>query len=49
VQRLNLFISDAGLGDLDQIKRGLRVDDGEEADHVAGAILGFEGLQSGIF
>jgi hypothetical protein len=49
VQRLNLFISDAGLGDLDQIKRGLRVDNGEETDHVARGILGFKGLQSGIF
>jgi hypothetical protein len=36
VQRLDLFIGDAGLGDLHELEHGLRVDEGEEASEVAG-------------
>jgi hypothetical protein len=44
VQRSGLFVGDAGLGDPHQLEHGLRVDEGEEADHVARAVFGVEGF-----
>jgi hypothetical protein len=44
VQRLDLFVGDAGLGDLHELEHGLRVDEGEEAGKVARAVFGFEGF-----
>ncbi len=49
MQRLDLFVCDAGLADLNQVEYGLRVDEGEEADEVAWDILGFECGMGGVF
>jgi hypothetical protein len=49
VQRLDLFIGDAGFGGLYELEHGLRVDEGEKAGEVTRAAFGVKGFKGGLF
>lgn len=49
MQRPDFLVGDAGIPDLHKLEHGLRVDEREEADHIARAILSFESGEGGVF